>query len=69
VENAYEIRRHPASLRYSLIATYGWLRAQKITDGFGFQLLPRLKAIHAQNLVYIAPRPGSLKRIPTCKPC
>jgi len=32
VENAYEIRRHPASLRYSLIAAYCWLRAQEITD-------------------------------------
>jgi hypothetical protein len=31
VENAYEIRRHPASLRYSLIAAC-WLRAQEITD-------------------------------------
>jgi hypothetical protein len=28
VENACEIRRHPASLRYSLIAAYCWLRAQ-----------------------------------------
>ena len=32
VENAYEIRRHPASLRFSLIAAYCWLRAQEITD-------------------------------------
>ena len=32
VENAYEIRRHPSSLRYSLIAAYCWLRAQEITD-------------------------------------
>ena len=32
VENAYEIRRHPASLRYTLIAAYCWLRAQEITD-------------------------------------
>ena len=32
MENAYEIRRHPASLRYSLIAAYCWLRAQEITD-------------------------------------
>jgi TnpA family transposase len=32
VDNAYEIRRHPASLRYSLIAAYCWLRAQEITD-------------------------------------
>ena len=32
MENAYEIRRHPASLRCSLIAAYCWLRAQEITD-------------------------------------
>lgn len=32
VENAYEICCHPASLRYSLIAAYCWLRAQEITD-------------------------------------
>ena len=32
VENAYEIRRHPTSLRYSLIAAYCSLRAQEITD-------------------------------------
>jgi hypothetical protein len=32
VENAYEIRRHPASLRYSLIAAYCWLRSQEIID-------------------------------------
>ena len=32
VENAYEIRRHAASLLYSLIAAYCWLRAQEITD-------------------------------------
>ena len=32
MENAYEIRRHPSSLRYSLIAAYCWLRAQEITD-------------------------------------
>ena len=31
MENACEIRRHPASLRYSLIAAYCWLRAQEIT--------------------------------------
>jgi hypothetical protein len=30
--NAYEIRRHPASLRYSLVAAYCWLRALEITD-------------------------------------
>ena len=34
VENAYEIRRHPASLRCTLIAAYCWLRAQEITDRF-----------------------------------
>jgi hypothetical protein len=33
VENAYEIRWHPAPLRYSLLAAYCWLRAQEITDG------------------------------------
>jgi hypothetical protein len=33
VENAYEIRRHPASLRFSLLAAYCWLRVHEITDG------------------------------------
>jgi TnpA family transposase len=33
VENAYEIRRHPASLRFSLVAAYCWLRVHEITDG------------------------------------
>jgi hypothetical protein len=32
VENIYAIRRHPAPLRYALIAAYCWLRAQEITD-------------------------------------
>jgi hypothetical protein len=29
VENVYEIRRHPAPLRYALIAAYCWLRRKK----------------------------------------
>ena len=33
VENVYEIRRHPAYMRYSLLAAYCWLRAQEVTDG------------------------------------
>ena len=47
VENAYEIRRHPASLRYSLIAAYCWLRAQEITDGLIESLIQIIHRIGA----------------------
>src|SRR6266478_5959452 len=47
VENAYEIRRHPASLRYSLIAVYCWLRAQEITDDLVESLIQIIHRIGA----------------------
>jgi len=47
VENIYEIRHHPAPLRYALIAAYCWLRAQEITDSLVELLLQVVHRIGA----------------------
>ena len=51
VENIYEIRRHPAPLRYSLIAAYCWLRVQEITDSLVELLLQVVHRIGATSFL------------------